>query len=74
MIETAKRSILKAVTYRLIGSFVTGSLVWLFTGKLDFAVAIGSIDTILKILGYYVHERIWQKISYGKAKPIEYEI
>jgi uncharacterized membrane protein len=29
---------------------------------------------VLKIAAYFVHERIWDRIQFGRTKPPEYEI
>ena len=31
-------------------------------------------DTLLKLFVYYGHERMWQRISFGKIVPPEYEV
>jgi uncharacterized membrane protein len=72
--ETHARSIVKAVSYRLVGSLVTFAVVLVMTKKLDLAAGIGVLDTILKIGAFYFHERLWHRISFGKIKPPEYQI
>ncbi len=72
--ETHARSIIKAVSYRLMGSMVTFAVVLVATRKIDLAAGIGVLDTILKIGAFYFHERLWHKINFGKIKPPDYEI
>jgi len=72
--ETNARSIVKAVSYRLLGSSVTGLILLILTGKLTLSVIGGLLDMVLKIGAYFVHERIWNHIDFGRAKPPEYEI
>ena len=72
--ELKRRSIAKTFSYRVMGMFVTGGIVWILTGKPFFAVQVGIIDTLVKLVGYYVHERIWSNIRFGVVKPPEYEI
>ena len=77
MIEQKRRSIEKALSWRFLATFVTGTLVWLLTGKAAFAIQVGILDTSIKLLVYYFHERTWTKISFGlvkEMKPPEYEI
>ncbi len=71
--ESKTRSLLKAVSWRCLGTFVTTTLVYFITGKVKAAATVGILDTLIKIIGFYVHERFWLKISYGK-KGAEYEI
>jgi len=44
------------------------------TGKFSVAAAIGMSDTAIKFAGYYLHERAWNRIRFGKIKPPEYQI
>ncbi len=72
--DTHLRSILKASTYRATGTIVTFGIALLLLGKIDLAVKIGTLDTLFKILVYYAHERMWEKVNIGKRKPPEYQI
>jgi adenylylsulfate kinase len=74
--ESHSRSIAKAVSYRLLGSATTGLIVYVFTGKGSLSVGASALDMVLKIGVYFIHERIWDRISYGRtpAKAPEYEI
>jgi len=72
--ESRSRSLAKAVSYRVLGSISTGALVFLFTGNLGVSVGAGLLDSIVKIVLYFLHERVWQHISYGRPKAPEYEI
>ena len=72
--ETRRRSLAKALTWRLLATIITMSVAFVLTGKLTFALEIGSIDTGIKIFIYFAHERLWQLIPYGKIVPRDYEI
>jgi adenylylsulfate kinase len=72
--ESNTRSLAKAVSYRLLGSATTGMVVFLWTGKLAISLGVGALDMIAKIGLYFLHERIWNHISFGRPKPPEYEI
>ncbi|HEX9851310.1 DUF2061 domain-containing protein [Candidatus Deferrimicrobium sp.] len=72
--ETQKRSIAKTISWRIVAVIITGVVTYFLTGRLDFAVSVGLADTGVKIFTYYAHERIWTRISYGKVRPLEYEI
>jgi len=60
--ESHARSIAKAVSYRLLGSSVTGLILFAVTGKGTVSVIGGAADMLLKIGAYFVHERIWDRI------------
>ena len=65
MREQLRRSITKALTYRLWQSANTFVISFLITGRLDYAAAIVSIEVAVKIVVYFFHERIWTKIKWG---------
>jgi uncharacterized membrane protein len=72
--ESQARSIVKAVSYRLLGSSVTGLILYAVTGKGTISLLGSVADMVLKIAAYFVHERIWDRISFGRTRPPEYEI
>jgi uncharacterized membrane protein len=57
--EAHARSLVKAVSWRLVGSLDTFVISFFVTGKLTFAISISFIETFTKILIYYFHERFW---------------
>ena len=75
--ESHSRSIAKAFSYRILGSAVTALIFFVLTGKGKLSVGAGALDMVLKIGAYFVHERIWNHINFGRttdAKAPEYEI
>ena len=68
------RSIVKALSWRALGSFWTAGLAWLVTGRVGAAVVIGAGDALVKVIVFYAHERLWDRIAFGRAKPPEYQI
>jgi uncharacterized membrane protein len=73
--ESPRRSIAKAVSYRFFGTLTTAALVFLFLGQLELAAAVGIIDTFFKVFVYIAHERLWNRISFGRqANEPEYHI
>ena len=70
------RSFAKAVSWRTVGTIDTIIISWLITGKLTFAVSIGAVELFTKMFLYYGHERIWNRIKFGRvsAKDTEYSI
>ena len=66
MIETNKRSITKMITYKL-SVLIEGSLVtYLITGNLELSILLQSTKQFIMLFAYYFHERIWDKISWGR--------
>jgi uncharacterized membrane protein len=72
--ESNTRSIAKAVSYRILGSMCTAILVFAFSGNLKVSAGVGLLDMVVKVALYYIHERMWNHISYGRQRPPEYEI
>jgi len=64
--ENPLRSFVKSVSWRVIGTIDTVLISWLITGELALAFSIGSIELITKMVLYFFHERIWNKIKWGK--------
>ncbi|MDI6757640.1 MAG: DUF2061 domain-containing protein [Endomicrobiia bacterium] len=74
MIEQRKRSVLKAVSHRAISTLYTTAISFVITGKISVAVSIGLVEIFTKPLLYYIHERAWNKVKFGRKKDIEYTI
>jgi uncharacterized membrane protein len=72
--DSTSRSLAKAVSYRVLGSAVTALIVLLFSGSLRVSLGVGALDMLSKIALYFLHERLWNYIPYGRPKPPEYEI
>lgn len=64
--ERPIRSIAKAVSWRVIGTLDTLLISYLLTGKVAIAASIASIDFVTKMFLYFFHERLWNKIGWGK--------
>lgn len=60
------RSIVKSVSWRIIGTLDTIGISWLLTGEVQTALAIGSVELVTKMVLYFGHERIWNKIKFGR--------
>ncbi len=64
--EKPIRSIIKSVSWRIVGTLDTIMISWIITGKVSMALTIGSIELITKMALYFFHERIWNLIKWGK--------
>ena len=74
MIESHFRSIIKALSWRFLATAITFSVSWIIIGELKIAAEIGLADTVIKLGVYYTHERLWNRLSFGKMKQPEYQI
>ncbi|MDG1778301.1 MAG: DUF2061 domain-containing protein [Flavobacteriaceae bacterium] len=64
--EKIKRSLLKTISWRVIGTLDTILISWLITGEMTLALSIGTIELITKMILYFFHERLWNQIKWGK--------
>ena len=64
--ETHIRSVLKAVSWRTLGTLDTFAISWFMTGRIEIAGSIAGIEVATKIAWYYLHERAWAAISWGR--------
>jgi uncharacterized membrane protein len=56
------------------GLIVTTVVVYLFTHKMELSAAVGLADTGVKLVAYYVHERLWLRVKFGLRRTTDYEI
>jgi len=61
------RSLVKAISYRVLGSGATTTAAFIFTGDLALSGAVGLGDFVIKTIAYYVHERVWANIAWGRS-------
>ena len=65
--EKPVRSVAKAISWRIIGTLDTILVSWFLTGEMKTALAIGTVEVVTKMLLYFGHERMWNKINFGKG-------
>jgi uncharacterized membrane protein len=64
--ETLCRSIVKTISYRVAILVLDFTAIYLFTGQIKVAVGFMIVSNIYTTVGYFFHERIWDKIKWGK--------
>ena len=64
--ERHARSIVKAVSWRILGTLDTIVISWFISGSISIAFSIGTFELLTKTLLYYFHERLWTSIKWGK--------
>ncbi len=74
MEEKAYRSIVKTISWRVVGTLDTIAVSYFITSSFVMAASIGSIEVVTKMFLYYFHERGWNKIQLGKIQSPEYQI
>ncbi|MDY6845029.1 MAG: adenylyl-sulfate kinase [Thermodesulfobacteriota bacterium] len=66
--ESRLRSVLKTISWRFWATVTTMLLVYIFTVKITIAATIGGIEVVLKIFLYFIHERTWDRVRFGKKE------
>ena len=68
MADKHYRSLIKGVSWRITGSIDTLIISFFVTRKLSWALSIMSVEFFTKVALYYFHERVWEKLSFGRVK------
>lgn len=66
MYEDQKRSVLKSVSFRILATSTGIALILVMTGETTIAASYGFLDAVSKLALYYIHERLWNRIKFGK--------
>ncbi len=66
MSDAPVRSLAKAVSWRVTGTVDTFLISWLITGEILLASGIALTEVITKIFLYWAHERMWNKVKWGR--------
>ena len=64
--EEWKRSLLKTLSWRTIGTIDTILISYFLTGTMNVALSIGGIELFTKMILYFFHERLWNQINWGR--------
>ncbi|MEX0829374.1 MAG: DUF2061 domain-containing protein [Nitrospirales bacterium] len=67
--ETHLRSIVKGMSWRVIATLVTTAVVWFISGEVAMALFAGLSDSLVKIGLFWGHERLWQRVEWGRKSP-----
>lgn len=65
--DSRGRSIVKTLTWRITGSGATFLISWLISGSWTVAGTIAVIQIVANTVLYYVHERIWNAVTWGRS-------
>jgi len=57
------KAIMKTISWRVIAVFITSVIVYLLTGSFALSIAVAIPETIVKLLAYYAHEKVWEKVK-----------
>jgi uncharacterized membrane protein len=65
--DSKRRSIIKAITWRILALLITILVSFAILGSWSVSIAIGIVSNFLKTLLYYIHERLWERTSWGRV-------
>jgi uncharacterized membrane protein len=69
--ESRKRSIVKSISWRMMGIIVLATVTWLLTQNWEITTAVTALFHIINVILYYFHERLWHRIDWGLKKKSE---
>ncbi len=61
-----RRSGLKTLSWRLTAFTSDSIIVYLLTHQIVFSALVGGLTGIVKLFTFYGHERIWERIKWGR--------
>lgn len=71
--ESKKRTIIKAVSYRGLVTAILAVLSWTFTTNVHQTTIITLVYATLATIGYYGHERLWNRITWETKRMTKLE-
>lgn len=72
--ETKLRSIVKSIVWRLIGVVILGGISYLVTRNWETTTTITLIFHFIRLITYYYHERLWNKILWGRIDDYQTQV
>lgn len=66
MKDTHRRTLVKTILWRIIGSSITWLVAWIYTGSIGQSSQITIISALVIMAVYYFYERIWNNIHWAK--------
>ena len=64
--ESRRRSLLKALSWRLVALTITTVVAYVLFNDAKIAASVGLLDSLVKIVAYYAHERAWHRVAFGR--------
>ena len=60
-----RRSLVKAVTYRIVVMCLDFLTIYLFTGQIRIALGFMIASNLYTTVAYFAHERLWARVKWG---------
>lgn len=64
--EVRGRSIVKAITWKLVALFLTWGILYYLSGESGESLKKALVVAPVSLAAYYIHERIWNRVHWGK--------
>jgi uncharacterized membrane protein len=64
--DSTTRSLIKTISWRLTGTGATFLISWAIAGNFAVAGTIATIQLFSNTILYFIHERVWNKIKWGR--------
>lgn len=71
MTESTYRTLLKTSSWRVFATIDTIIISYIVTGSLLMASSIGVLEVFTKLILYYIHERVWNRIQFGRQELVK---
>jgi len=65
-VDSNLKSLLKTISWRIVGTIDTMVISYIITGDFTTAFSIGSVEVVTKMVLYYLHERVWATVKVRK--------
>lgn len=69
--ESRSRSLIKAITFRVIVVCFDLAVIFLFTKAWDKTLYLAIVSNLIRLFLYYGHERLWNRVHVGKQINID---
>lgn len=66
--ESHSRSVAKALSWRFLGTVATTLLVFVFTRQVVLSLTVGVVEFVAKIGLFWLHERLWDRLPFGRQR------
>jgi uncharacterized membrane protein len=66
MTESTYRTLIKTISWRIIATIASFTISYLIIDNIMVASSIAGIQVIIHTILYYIHERVWISIVWGK--------
>jgi uncharacterized membrane protein len=66
MKDSNVRSLIKGISWRIIGTIDTFFIAYFYFGDFKLAAPIAATEVLTKIFLFYLHERVWNLINWGR--------